>query len=84
MGSLTVIKRDGNVENWSDDKIVTSIGKTGVSIKDAENISSNVKKRILNNSKDSKISSTKIRKKVIEELQNFNPTAADSYGSYKK
>lgn len=84
MSDLIVIKRDGNSEPWSSDKIIASVGKCGVEVKTAENICSNIKLWFENNSRDSKISSKEIRDRVVEELKNVDPVASESYRVFKR
>ena len=84
MKDLKVIKRNGGTEPWNDDKIITSIGKSGLDIKKAEDISKGIKIYFKNNSPNSEVASSEIRDKVLEELKDIDPVASESYKIYKK
>lgn len=84
MKDLKVIKRDGDKELWSDDKIITSIGKAGLDIKEAENVSVGIKNYFKKNSINFLVSSSEIRDKVVGALKNIDPVASESYKIYKK
>lgn len=80
---ISVRKKDGGMEEWSNDKLVTSIGKSGVDIKTAEEIANRVASWSNKSSQDT-ISSTEIRDKVISELKTVDEVASEAYRLYKK
>lgn len=85
MASIKVKKRDGVIEVWNYDKVLLSIGKAFIPIKEAEKIASEIENWAKKNVKKERIiSSIDIRDKVIELLKRENPVAADSYTVYKK
>ena len=83
MKDLIVIKNDGEKETFSDDKIVTSIAKSGVDIKESERIANVIKEHFKSNSIDGEVKSADIRKMVVEELLKVDSVASASYDSYK-
>lgn len=83
MPNINVKKRDGVIEPWSYDKLVTSIGKAGVPMVSAEDIASKIQAWAQENS-DGIISSTEIRDRIIEDLKTNFPAEADNYKAYKK
>jgi transcriptional regulator NrdR family protein len=80
---ISVRKRDGRVEAWSNDKLITSIGKSGVDIEMAEKVSGKIESWA-NEESSGVISSSEIRDKVIEELKLVDEAASDNYQVYKK
>ena len=85
MSDLNVKKRDGTMEPFSYDKLVTSISKAGVPIKSAEEVASEVTSYIQNQGGEKgEIMSTLIRDKIIEVLSKDFPVEADNYQSFKK
>lgn len=84
MGDLQVKKRDGTVEPWNIDKLVTSIAKSGVPMNDAQRIAGEIEQWARGRVQNSGITSFEIRDKVIEMLSGEFPTEAENYKSYKK
>jgi len=72
------------LEEWSDDKLIASIQKTGVSTDDAQEIANKVKDWVKANTKNNIIDSVQIRDKVVELLKVNFPAEADSYQAFKK
>lgn len=81
---ITVIKRDGEKEEFSFDKLIASILKAGVPMADAEAVSRKVEAWVQVASKNSGISSSEIRDKIIELLSNDFSVEADNYQAYIK
>lgn len=81
---VTVVKRDGEKQEFSYDKLITSILKTGVPMSEAEVLSTNLQNWIKSNSKNNQISSTEIRDKIIEFLSKDFSVEADNYQVYVK
>jgi transcriptional regulator NrdR family protein len=84
MQDLQVVKKDGNMEAWSQDKLIASLGKTGIPNDKATEIGTRVQEWAVANALDGKINSNQVRDKVIEELMTEFPAQADSYKAYKK
>ena len=81
---INVKKREGEVEPWSYDKLVASIGKAGVPEREAEQVAGAVQSWVLTNAESGVVSSTAVRDKVIEEMKKSYPSEADTYQAYKK
>ncbi len=81
---LKITKRQGEIEDWSDDKILTSIMRAGASSEESQKVSLSVKQWAAQNAEDGKISSTNLRDQVIHQLALVNPIAANTYQFYKK
>jgi len=84
MSSLKVRKRDGDLDDWSFDKLVTSMAKAGMNMEEAENLSKQVETWVMVQSQKGEITSSDIRDKVISSMAKIDPAAADSYRVYKK
>lgn len=82
--SLKVRKRDGALEDWSFDKALTSISKTGLPIDQAENITVLLEAWLRNHAHNGIVNSVDIRDKIIELLTSQDPVARESYRDYKK
>jgi hypothetical protein len=81
---MKVKKRDGSTEDWSLDKVVTSVSKTGVPLEDAKEIAQSIETWATENAVEGSIESTKLRDKVAELLRPDYPAEANSYLAYKK
>lgn len=81
---LKVKKRDGYYETWSSDKLITSMGRAGVPIEDAQKFADEIYKWALQASTDGIITSTSLREKVIDLIKKDYPTEAENYKTYKK
>ena len=84
MDKVKIKKRGGDTEDFNFDKLLVSIGKTGIPLKDSENIAKNIQKWILKSVNKDSITSSLIKDKVIEEMYKDFPAEADSYKAYKK
>ena len=84
MAEIKVKKRDGKVEVWDYNKILTSIGKSMVPLKKAEEVATSIEKWIKEEAAKGIVTSTQVRDKVIEVLKEIDPVAADNYQAYKK
>ena len=84
MDNVQVKKRDGTLESWSYDKLVTSITKTGIPMDDAENLASKIEGWVRENASIMAIDSITLRDRVFEEIKQIDPAAADTYQAYKK
>lgn len=81
---INVKKRDGSVEPWSYDKLVTAIGKAGIPISVAEEMASKIEAWATQNSQAGVVSSETIKDKILEELKNVDPVASENFKVYKK
>ncbi|KKQ52675.1 hypothetical protein A2865_00240 [Candidatus Woesebacteria bacterium RIFCSPHIGHO2_01_FULL_39_17] len=84
MNDISVKKRDGRLEAWSFDKLVTAIGKAGVPFEAAQKIAGNIESWAKTAAQKGVVASTEIRDKVIEFLKEEFPSQADNFQSYKK
>lgn len=83
MNDILVRKKDGGTEYFSFDKLLFSIGKAGVPMKDAEKIAREIEKWTELSENKKSLTSSMLREKVIEMLINDFPAEADSYKAYK-
>lgn len=84
MANLQVVKREGGQEDWSMDKLLTSITKSGVNMEEAKQVAALVESWAQRSAANGQISWTQIRDKVIQFLKVVDPIAASAYESYKK
>lgn len=83
MENIKVQKKGGKAEPWVYDKLLASIGKTGIALDVAESITNKVETWVKVNSKNDVINSDDVRDKVIELLKEADPAAGDTYQAYK-
>lgn len=81
---LKVKKRDTSLEDFSYDKIIASLTKTGLSVKDAELVTQDIVGWAISNAVDNTITSVELRDAIIKRLSQEFPVEADSYSIYKK
>ena len=86
LSDLTVLKRSGNSEKFSEDKLVRGISRAGTPFMLAKDISKSVTSKLAGNPPiDNLIFSSKLREYVSEELKQRNQsTIAESYLGYSK
>ena len=84
MQELKVRKRDQSEEDWSYDKLLASIGKAGVEIKEAQIIASKIESWAGSSSENGIVDSEKLREKVFEVMKDTHPAEADSYQVFRK
>ena len=84
MDSLNIVKKDGSVEGWNKDKLIASIGKSGVDVKGAQEIYDKALDWAVAAQKEAKVSSNELRDKIIEFMKEDYPAEADNYQTYKK
>lgn len=84
MDVLQVKKRDGSLEPWNIDKLITSMVRTGVPMQEAQRIASEIENWAKASAQNAEITSVEIRDKVIDMLSAEFPTEAENYKSYKK
>jgi hypothetical protein len=83
--TLRVRKQDGSVESWNEDKLITSIARSGLNIDSAQKVADTLQTwAIKQSSKTTVIDSSKLREKVIEILEAEYPLVANTYKTYKK
>jgi 2-phosphoglycerate kinase len=81
---LKVKKRDGDVEPWSYDKLLSSIVKSGVELQAAKKIATEIESWAKKVANENLMNSISVRDKVIELVGKVDPVAADTYSIYKK
>lgn len=81
---IKIQKRQGGYDEWSDDKIITSIMRAGATSDEAKQTADSVKAWTADNSEDGRIDSTQLRDQIIKQLKKLNPIAANTYQLYKK
>ena len=81
---IQVEKRDGTVESFSIDKLITSMARCGVPLSVCEVESERIRNWMTSEAKDNKIKSVQIRDRIIEELIADYPAEMDSFKVFKK
>lgn len=84
MNNIKIKKREGGYEYFNIDKLIVSIGKSGVPLKESEKIAKKIKKWILSEKNSGQVDSNKIRDKIIKLISKKFPAEADSFRAYKK
>ncbi len=86
LSELTVEKRSGNSEKFSEEKLVRGISRAGTPFMLAKDISKSITTKLAENPPiENHIYSSKIREYVAEELKQRNQgTIAESYLGYSK
>ncbi len=86
LSELTVEKRSGNSEKFSEEKLVRGISRAGTPFMLAKDISKSITSKLAQNPPlDNFIYSSKIREYVTEELKQRNQNKiAESYTGYSK
>jgi hypothetical protein len=84
MQVIKVTKKDGEMEDWSQDKLIASLGKIGVPTGYAEGISKRIQEWAALTAINGQINSDALKDKVIEELKTEFPAQAENYKTYKK
>lgn len=80
---MQIIKRDGALEEYSEFKIMRVLLATGLNPDKAQALTKSIT-NWLKSINTAKLSSLKIRDKVIEELKKINQDAANLYSWYQK
>ncbi|OGK25286.1 hypothetical protein A3A46_03730 [Candidatus Roizmanbacteria bacterium RIFCSPLOWO2_01_FULL_37_13] len=81
--NLQVIKRDGSIEDYNEAKITRVVIAAGLNPDQAQTLASAIAKWIKKNTL-TKLSSLKLRDKVLEELKKANKDAANLFSWYEK
>lgn len=84
MVDLKIIKRQGGSDEWSDDKIITSILRAGASAEEAQDVAKGVRDWAEKNSDEGHIKSIELRDQIIKQLKKINSLAANTFQVYKK
>lgn len=84
--NLSVEKRSGKRENFSNEKLLTGISRAGTPFLIAKDISKSIASKLTENPPiDNFVYSSKLREYIAEELRQRNQTAiAESYSGYSK
>ena len=81
---MQVIKRDGSLESFQQEKIARVAAAAGVEKTDAQALASRVSAWVYRAAQDGKIASSELRDKVLEEMEEINPYAAGLFRWYQK
>ena len=81
---LKVEKKDGRTEKFDRTKVLGSMLMAGSSALKAKEATKQVEKWAQENAKDSVISTSQIRIKVLQLLRDDEPDVADAFERYKK
>ncbi|MBN2016364.1 hypothetical protein JW766_06075 [Candidatus Dojkabacteria bacterium] len=84
MTDLKVEKKDGRLESFDRNKVVSSATKAGASNEQSESIASQIETWAYETAVDSVIKTSSIREKVLELLRPMNPQAATAFETYIK
>jgi len=80
---MKVIKRDGSIEDFNQNKIARVVKAAGLNDNRAQKLAKKVAEW-LEAKKQAQVTSLQIRDKVIEELQKVDKYAANLFVSYQK
>jgi 2-phosphoglycerate kinase len=81
---INVNKRSGSTEEFSFDKLVNSIAKTGLDIKDSEKVALKVQGWVTKNKVNNSVKSADLREQVIKNLESQFPIEKENYEDYSK
>lgn len=81
---INVNKRGGGIEEFSLDKLINSLAKAGVSVKDAEAVAKKIQAWANTNKKNNTINSSSLRDQVIINLKKDFPIEEENYELYSK
>lgn len=84
MADIKVLKMGGEVVDWNYDKLLASIGKTGLSLTDAEKVADEAQRWAAEESERGFVSSTMLAEKVLLLLREKDEVAAEAYEMYKR
>ncbi|MFW6143745.1 MAG: ATP cone domain-containing protein [Patescibacteria group bacterium] len=84
MIDIKVKKKDGSLEDFDRTKIKSSVTAAGLAEEQAEILAAETEIWVYENSGNEEISSSQIREKVIELLEEQDSTVAASYKTYEK
>ena len=79
-----VQKKDGSMEDFDRQKIVSGVMKAGGTQEDAEKVADEVEAWLPSAAKDNVVSALDIRTKGLEVFRTVNPTAAQTFESFQK
>jgi ATP cone domain. len=81
---IKIIKRDKTIEEWSSDKLLSSLLSAGVALSEAKAIEQQIELYILKLQNGKPIESSKIKSIVAKFLENDYPAEASQYSNFKK
>jgi len=84
MAVLQVQKKEGGIEDWNLDKVITSMTKAGLSLDEAKHVASLVESWALRSNQNGIVISSQIKDKVIQFLRVIDPVATAGFESYTK
>ena len=80
-----VLKKDGKVEDFNWQKLISGVMKAGASKEEADKVASEIEIWLANVADgDSKIKSYDLHMKVIEALTKINPAVGSSFKNFRK
>jgi transcriptional regulator NrdR family protein len=79
-----VQKKDGRLEDFDRNKIISGLVKSGTTPPEAEDITSQVEAWLPTVAVGGTVKTLDIREKVLELLRLADPTAADNFENYQK
>lgn len=79
-----VQKKDGRVEDFDRNKILSGLLKSGATQEEAEDVASQVEAWLPTVAVDGTVKTSDIRMKVLELLRTVNPGVAASFENYEK
>jgi len=77
-------KKDGNIVDFDDNKIIYGIVKAGGTPEDAQKVLTAVQTWLPSVVINNVVQASDMRTKVLTELQTLNPTVAASFEAFKK
>lgn len=80
---IQVQKKDGSIEDFDSEKIVSGLLNAGMIDEEAEDLAGEVENWIAENGKE-QITSLEIKNKVLEFLKETNPEIVEVFNSYQK
>ncbi len=78
---ISVVKRNGNMEEYAREKLVTSMLKAGTNLNLAREIATRIENEVATRER---VTTEEIRDKVLEELKIKDPTAYENWLLYDK
>ena len=85
MAELKVKKKDGRTEDYSEEKIKSSLMKAGMQSKEnIEKIASTVTNFVKEKAEKGAVETSKIRGKVLEQMRALNSGAATKFENFTK
>lgn len=84
MTELKVKKKDGKIEDYSEEKVRKSLIKAGTPENDAKKIASKTTGWVKEKARQEAVETSKIRGKVLEQLRTVNTQIAEKFRTFVK